>query len=241
MQSRTHVEYWTTPRFDRAEKPVHEVYLSTFQISRYPVTVSEYQRFVEEDGYQDPRWWKAGGFAMWAEPKDWPDQFAFPNRPVVGVSWFEAAAYCAWAGNRLPTEAEWERAARGVAGRIFPWGNEPADPSRLNFETTRLGKPSPVGVFLLGATPEGVHDLAGNVWEWVADWAGAYARKATSNPHGPGAGTLKVHRGGCWSAGANACRAAFRAKASPTSRGPILGFRAVKSRADRSGGRPEST
>jgi len=216
--------------FGMSEKPVHEVSLEAYEISRYPVTVAEYQRFIDEDGYRDPRWWKAGGFGEWTEPKDWLDQVAYPNRPIVGVSWFEAAAYCLWGQLRLPTEAEWERAARGTEGRPFPWGAEPADPSRLNFEAACVNRPTPVGVFPLGATPDGLQDMAGNVWEWVADWAGSYSGSSSANPRGPDEGTLKIFRGGCWSVSGNSCRCAFRANGSPVSRGPILGFRTVNGR-----------
>jgi formylglycine-generating enzyme required for sulfatase activity len=154
------------------EKPVHEVDLKAYQIGRYPVTVEEYRRFIEDDGYQTERWWKGGGFGKRNEPDDWEEQVLHPNRPVVNVTWYEAAAYCAWAGGRLPTEAEWERAARGVEGRRYPWGKTEPTPEHANYEETKVGRPTPVGLFPRGATPEGIHDLAGNVWEWVGDWYG---------------------------------------------------------------------
>ena len=168
------------------ELPVHQVELDAYRIGRYPVTVSEYEEFVNHDGYADRRWWEDGRFRQFETPEDWAKQVEFPNRPVVGVSWFEAMAYCAWAGCRLPTEAEWERAARGSDGRRFPWGSEPADASRLNY-ARNVGRPTPVGVYPLGATPEGVHDLAGNVWEWCLDWFGkdAYKDSARRNPGAP--------------------------------------------------------
>ena len=107
---------------DDDESPVHEVELDAYRIGRYPVTVSEYAEFVDHDGYAEPRWWDDGGFGQFETPEDWAEQVEFPSRPVVGVSWFEAMAYCAWAGCRLPTEAEWERAARGTRRSEVPVG-----------------------------------------------------------------------------------------------------------------------
>jgi formylglycine-generating enzyme required for sulfatase activity len=143
------------------EGPVCVVALTAYRIGRYLVTVTEYRRFLESGGYADPRYWMTGGPTR-ERPTRWEEQLQFPNRPVVGVSWYEALAYCRWAGGSLPFEAEWERAARGTDGRRFPWGNEPPDKTRCNHGNS-IGHPTPVGVYPLGATPEGVHDLAGNV------------------------------------------------------------------------------
>ena len=107
----------------------HEVYLDAYRIARYPVTVGQYRQFVDDEGYQDQRWWKAGVSASSPQPDDWEAQLPYPSRPVVNVSWWEAAAFCAWAGCRLPTEAEWERAARGTEGRKYPWGDEADRPA----------------------------------------------------------------------------------------------------------------
>ena len=125
---------------------------------------------------------------------------------MVNVSWYEAAAYCAWAGCRLLTEAEWERAARGTVGRKYPWGNQAAEPSRLNFGASQIGHPTPVGIYPLGATPDGIHELAGNVWEWCADSYAAYPSEAVSNPRGPKQATARVPRGGSWADVAGSCR-----------------------------------
>jgi len=147
------------------ESPVHPVFLSAYRIGRYPVTVEEYLRFVEDRGYAKASYWKAGGFGKWR----WPaggraareEQVDNPTRPVVGVSWYEASAYAAWAGCRLPTEAEWELAARGRTGRKYPWGDEPPNEPiagllRLaNFDRI-VGHPAPVGTYPLGDTPEGI-------------------------------------------------------------------------------------
>jgi formylglycine-generating enzyme required for sulfatase activity len=148
------------------ERPVCVVALAAYRIGRYPVTVTEYRRFLESGGYADTRYWASGGHGRRQAPARWEEQLRFPNRPVVGVSWYAALAYCRWAGGSLPSEAEWERAARGTDGRRLPWGNEPPDPSRCNYAMT-VGHPTPVGVYPLGATPEGIHDLAGNVREWT--------------------------------------------------------------------------
>src|SRR5262249_7581369 len=116
------------PDAEDEESPVHQVHLAEFQIGRYPVTVEEYRKCGEDvGGYGDERWWSAGGFGSTEGPGDWDEQVVHPNWPVVSVSWYEAAAYCEWLGERvlqrvrLPTEAEWERAARGTTGRRYPW------------------------------------------------------------------------------------------------------------------------
>jgi formylglycine-generating enzyme required for sulfatase activity len=186
------------------ESPVHEVYLDAYQIGRYPVTVQEYQRFMDDEGYESERWWKAGGFGHAKEPEGWDEQVQRPNRPVVGVSWFDAVAYCAWLaarapGVRLPTEAEWECAARGVGARKYPWGNEEPDARRANY-VAEVGHATPVGLYPRGATPEGVDDLAGNVWELLADWFGEdyYQKSPSRNPKGPASGDSRVLRGGSW-------------------------------------------
>ena len=210
------------------ESPVHKVELDAYRIGRYPVTVSEYRDFVEHGGYTDRRWWAAGGFGERESPEDWTEQLQFPNRPVVGVSWFEAMAYCAWAGCRLPTEAEWERAARGTEGRTFPWGNARPDATRLNYEMN-VGHPTPVGVYPRGATPDGIRDMAGNVWEWCLDGFASYGTQDRSNPRGPapGAEVRAVVRGGSWDGGARVARSAFRFDVHPGCRLDDLGFRVV--------------
>ena len=185
------------------------------------MTVAEYQHFVAEGGYGKSEYWDPDGFGKFSEPDDWRDQLDGPwNRPVVGVSWFEAAAYCAWAEGRLPSEAEWEYAARADRDGVrYPWGNE--DPKndtgerRANYaykDSPRL--PTPVGLYPRGATPTGIYDLAGNVWEWVAD-------------DYPGEENTKILRGGCWSDDAWVLRVAYRNGNYRTVRNFDIGFRCV--------------
>jgi hypothetical protein len=187
--------------------------LKPFQIARYPVTVEEYRRFVEDVGYRNRRCWRAGGFAKYTEPRDWDEQVQHPNRPVASVSWYEAAAYCAWDGVRLPFEAEWERAARGIEGREYPWGKEEPDEQRANFDR-KVGNPTPVGLYPAGATPEGVADMAGNVWEWLEDW---YERDR-----------VRVLRGGSFFLDSRNLRASFRYMDVPGDRSNSVGFRCAR-------------
>src|SRR5580658_165454 len=188
------------------EAPVHAVSLAAFRLQRYPVTVQEYGEFVAEGG---------------SEPEDWERQRQYPNRPVVGVSWFEAAAYCAWKGGRLPSEAEWEGAARGPQGTRYPWGDEPPlDSSRANYEMS-VGHPTPVGLYPKGNTTEGLCDILGNVWEWCEDWFGPY------QSHGKRDQKYKVVRGGSWAYYSRLVRASVRYGVEPSYRDIDVGFRCV--------------
>ncbi|MGA2135291.1 MAG: formylglycine-generating enzyme family protein, partial [Bryobacteraceae bacterium] len=199
------------------ESPVHRVYVSPFFIGRYPVTVFEYAQFLTEKP------------ADATAPGHWPQQLRYPNRPVVEVSWHDAAAYCAWAGGRLPTEAEWECAARaGRAGVRYPWGNQDPDAYRANFWEGGPQQPTPVGLYPAGATPNGIQDLAGNVWEWTADWWGAYAESDERNPRGPGEGDRMVIRGGSWDNFSRCLRVSYRYYVEPDVRDDNFGFRCVR-------------
>ncbi|PZN68802.1 MAG: hypothetical protein DM484_30845, partial [Candidatus Methylumidiphilus alinenensis] len=211
------------------ESPTHWVEVDTFNIGRYPVTVQEYAVFKEDDGYTETLWWLPEDFGRWQEPRDWQKWIEHKNRPVVGVSWFEAMAYCAWLTDRLhrlgkltpnesirlPTEAEWEYAARGSVARRFPWGDAEPTAEQLSYNGN-VDNPTPVGVYPMGATPEDVLDLAGNVWEWCADWYdGGYYQVCQShgpvnNPTGPDTGAAHVVRGGYWDYDAWGCRSAYR-------------------------------
>jgi formylglycine-generating enzyme required for sulfatase activity len=210
------------------ELPLHEVSLNEYRIAAYPTTVGEYQRFVEHGGYDERRCWSAGGFGDSTEPENWAEQAAFPNRPVVGVSWYDAMAYAAWSGCRLPTEAEWERAARGTQGRKFPWGNDPADPSRLNYDGSNIGRATPVGIYPLGATPEGIYDMAGNALEWCQDPFAPYRTGVQTEPDpSEDKRIFRVVRGGSWIDYSWFARAAYRGDNHPGVRSFYLGFRVV--------------
>ncbi len=195
----------------------HEVSLDAYCIARYPVTVGQYGQFVEDEGYEDDCWWAAGGFGEYTEPDGWERQLAYPSRPVVGVSWWEAMAFCIWARVRLATEAEWERAARGTTGRKYPWGYDPVDEQRANY-SSGPDHATPVGIYPLGSTPEGICDLAGNVWEWCEDGFAEYTAESASNPRGDSGGSLRVNRGGSWRYVAVLCRAACHCGLGPSCR-----------------------
>ena len=203
----------------RRKRDEHPIALEEYQVGRFPVTVGEFCKFVASGCYKEDRFWGAGGFGLWEEPKDWDDQLVHPNWPVVGVSWYEASAYCVWAQCRLLTDAEWEFAAAGAEGRKYPWGPENPDASRANCGG-RVGHPTPVGAYPLGATPEGVCDMGGNVLEWCSD--------ASSSS--------RVIRGGSWDFIAEGCSSAYRFRFGPVYRCFDLGFRLARS-SNWSGGR----
>jgi formylglycine-generating enzyme required for sulfatase activity len=221
------------PNYDREasdrESPVHRVNLSAYRIARHLVTVGEYRRFVEADGYADKNVWTEGGLGKWSMPDGWEEQLEHPTRGVVGMSWYEAAAYAAWTKCRLPTEAEWERAARGLDGRRYPWGPGETDPLRLNYDESGIGCPTPAGVYTRGATPEGILDMAGNVWEWCSDWLGKYPKVGAKNPQGPPSGPGRVSRGGSWPSNCWGCRCSCRRSDDPDVRDNEIGFRLASS------------
>lgn len=218
------------------EFPVHEVELSSFAISKYPITVGQYRRFIEDGGYEEERYWEAGGFGEFKEPDKWEEQLQYPSRPVVYVSWYEAAAYACWAGGRLPTEAEWERAARGPDEeyRKYPWGNNKPTGETANFSESNVGHITPVGVFPEDCSPEVVIDLAGNVWEWCWDWYGSEYYKSceqqgvVKDPRGPKKGADRVVRGGSFFYRRSDLRCGDRSRDGPRDRVSFGGFRVVR-------------
>jgi len=211
------------------ERPVHTVYVSGFYIDRYEVTNAQYRRFVLATGRPAPR-----VDAPWAEPYNWSGSDYPPGtgmHPAVLVSWHDAAAYAAWAGKRLPTEAEWEKAARaGITGKNFPLGDR-LELNQANYFKSylRAKKLRPVGSYEPNAL--GLHDMAGNVWEWCRDWYGAgyYKGSGAIDPQGPPHGDCKVFRGGAWMSEEQFLRCSQRGKNSPDLKSPMVGFRCVRS------------
>jgi formylglycine-generating enzyme required for sulfatase activity len=205
------------------ERPRHKVWLDSYSLDLYEVTVSRYARFLAASGRPAPWLW------------DTADLRIHGDRPVIGVDWYDADAYCRWAGKRLPTEAEWEKAARGGDERAYPWGNEVPTAQMANFALGARFSYSqvlmPVGHYEKAKSPYGIYDLAGNVWEWVQDWyeGDYYERSPERNPTGPEHGQFKVLRGGAWSELPKYLLAYGRFKLLPTVRNSYTGFRCAKS------------
>ena len=200
------------------EQPVHAVYLDPYRISRYEVTFAQYDRFCDETG------------------RNKPDDFGWgrDTRPVIDVNWDDARAFCTWLSGKtgknihLPTEAQWEKAARGTDQRKYPWGND--EPTCVNDMTNFNncnGLTRPVGSFVSDVSPYGVYDMAGNVFEWCADWydASYYSTSPAANPAGPGSGTQRIHRGGSWNSQLEHIRCSDRDSTSPSDASRRLGFR----------------
>ncbi len=209
---------------DADETPPHVVVLDTFFIDAVEVTNAQFARFANGSGYQTDAE-KAGDNVTW-RTFNTPDRQRFP---VTHVSWTDATRYCAWVGKRLPTEAEWEKAARGTTKNIYPWGNTFNSAWANTFE---LGAGQPVAVASSSASsPYGAYDLIGNVWEWVQDWYGGgyYAQSPRSNPAGPATGIQKVIRGGSFKNESDKTTTSVRGKAGVDNRGDDIGFRCAKS------------
>jgi formylglycine-generating enzyme required for sulfatase activity len=195
------------------ERPRRTVRLGPYLIDRKPVTVAQFRAFARAEGRSMP-----------AQPAWNRDR-----HPVVMVSWHEAQAYCSWAGKRLPTEAEWEKAARAGSEGRYSFGNSELKlSSHAWFSNNSEGRTHPVGEKL--ANPYGLYDMGGNAAQWVADWyAEGYASAATDSPQGPSSGEMRVARGGSWSSPAAACRAASRDWFFPEGRAETIGFRCASS------------
>lgn len=205
---------------DDDERPVHRVYLDSFYLDTFEVTNGRFAKFVAAIG-SEPPW----GFADAETPVHYADH------PVRWVTWLEATGYCLWAGKRLPTEAEWEKAARGQDGRLYPWGHDSPTPVHAVFGLKEGAETvAPIGDRDKGASPYGVHDLAGNLYEWVSDWYddAYYTATPMVNPRGPTEGTVKGQRGGSYINNPYRLRAAFRTKGDPTEHGPHVGFRCAQ-------------
>mgnify|MGYP005847824493 CR=1 FL=1 len=216
------------------EQPQHTVELSEYFIGKYPITNREYQAFVRDAKYNPPRGWDG-------------DQFPAEkgSHPVVNVSWNDANEYCKWLSEktkknyRLPTEAEWEKAARGEDGRVYPWGND-FDPKKANTAEANIGDTTDVGKFSSsdpaqsGDSPYGRSDMVGNVWEWCNDWFNENeykdrADKITKDPQGPKDGQTRVSRGGSFDDVHRSARCAFRDSGDPGGSLDLIGFRVASS------------
>ena len=225
------------------EKPMHKVYLDAYYISKYEVTNAEYYEFwkhqLKTASPQQTPPHTPENFTHLSQIGDWPARAKqFPNHPVVGVSWHDANAYAIWKGMRLPTEAEWEKAARGYTNRTWPWGNalEPYANTAADDDgyENRL---APVGSFPKGKSYYGAMDMAGNVWEWTADWysdvyywhtSQAVTKRPKRNPKGPVVGSWRVVRGGSWIDTIARCSTTFRFYLYPNLKTSFVGFRLAK-------------
>jgi formylglycine-generating enzyme required for sulfatase activity len=210
------------------ELPQHTINLSDYWIDQTEVTNAMYARCVAAGGCTAPR------RSSSATHSDYFGSRQYAQFPVSWVSWSQASAYCQWAGRRLPSEAEWEKAARGPDGRTFPWGSQAPSCSLANFwskEDGCVGDAVQVGSYPAGASPYGVLDMAGSVFEWTADWYSTryYANSPLNDPPGPASGDAHVLRGGSWGSGPRTVRAAVRLQSTPNGELDDVGFRCALS------------
>jgi formylglycine-generating enzyme required for sulfatase activity len=208
-------------RGDPDEQPARKVYVDAFFMDKYQTSVGKYGTFLEATAREAPADWDVMNKSM------------HQKRPVVNVDWTDADAYCKWAGKRLPTEAEWEKAARGTDGRTYPWGNELPTDFHANMKKEIWNNHvvlTPVGMFENGKSPYGIYDMAGNVWEWVSDWYSQdyYKVGPLKNPTGPSTGSYKVVRGGSWGSSPKDLRSSDRESRLPSFGGLGTGFRCAK-------------
>lgn len=204
------------PEVMKDDRPVKPIHVDGFYMDQTEVTNAEYAKFVAATKHRAPYHWPEGKVAAGTE-----------SFPVANVSWEDASAYAKWAGKRLPTEAEWERACRGLReGAKFPWGN-----TKASEKLARYGKTTgPQAVKQCAANEFGLSDMAGNVWEWTADWYDRdyYAQAADRNPKGPEKGRYRVIRGGSWADVEKYLTCSYRSWARAGERSPNIGFRCVK-------------
>lgn len=206
------------------EKPQVEIFLDSYLIDQYEVTNGQYLNFLAQTGHREP-------LNVFGEGP-LSDQDGIADLPVVQVTWNDAEDYCDWAGKRLPTEAEWEKGARGSDGRKFPWGNDEPTSQRVNFDRAWEDGAAllKVGSLSEGVSPYGAFDMSGNVREWVKDWYSEdyYKSSPAKNPSGPSHGMLKVVRGGSWHSMDSDIRVAARGKGGFALKTHGLGFRCAK-------------
>lgn len=204
------------------ERPQHEVWLDRFEIDRFEVSIGHYAEYMSAQKPPPPWQWENA------------DPLQHRDRPVVGVNWWDADAYCRWRGKRLPTEAEWEKAARGTDQRLFPWGNQAPNDRLANFALGARFSYSqalmPVQQYELGRSPYGLYQMAGNAGEWVADWYESryYETSPSRNPSGPTVGSFRVLRGGSWSDLPKYLLTYGRFKLPPETRNSYTGFRCAR-------------
>jgi formylglycine-generating enzyme required for sulfatase activity len=223
------------------EKPIHEVDVAGFWLARYPVTNEQFQLFLEAGGYNQQQWWTEAGWQArqqekWSKPRFWDNQkWNKPWQPVVGISWYEAIAFCAWAASatgekiRLPSEAEWEKGARGTDGRTFPWGEAEPTEKLCNFNwNVNVGQTTPVGQYSpQGDTPYGCADMTGNVREWCLSRPKPYPYEESDGRNNNEGRNVRVVRGGSWHDDRDIVRCARRRNLGPGNRKRTVGFRCV--------------
>jgi formylglycine-generating enzyme required for sulfatase activity len=218
------------------EKPIHDVYLDSYWMHKFPVTNKQYAAFLNAMESQEEiiaKWyqWKSKtALLKRTDEGRWFVKTGYEDHPDVHVSWYGAESYCKWAGGRLPREAEWEKAARGEDGRKYPWGDQKPNCTLANFIKCKIGGTTNVDKCPDGASPYGIMDMAGIVWEWVADWYDAdyYENSPSQNPTGPASGTYRVLRGGSWGVDEWLLRASFRLRLDPDG-SDGYGFRCLSS------------
>ncbi len=208
------LKWW--PALMKDDRPVRAIRVDPFYLDQYEVTNAQYLTFVTETKHRPPYNWPKGKIPEGKE-----------QYPVVDVDWSDATAYAAWAGKRLPTEAEWEHACRGLTEKAtYPWGDR--NPSKEDAKFNGIDGPSPVGK--CKASYFGLYDIVGNVWEWCADWYDIdyYEKAPEANPKGPDKGMYRVVRGGSWADVEKYLTCAYRMWVRPIERGPNIGFRCAK-------------
>ena len=212
------------------ERPNHEVFVDNFYMDIYEVTNGRYLQFVTETGHRVPQHPTDASKGLW-KGNMMPESVS--ELPVINVDWFDSNAYCRWAGKRLPTEAEWEKAAKGQNDWRFAWGDVEPTSEHANFnQLAWRGEATlvQVGMYEKGKSPYGIYDVAGNVWEWVSDWyqVDYYSHSPTHNPQGPETGKYKALRSSGWQGETPQMRVFTRIKSLPTDRNNSTGFRCAQ-------------